>query len=445
MRLPCCLLLLGATSQALAQAPRLEFRDIREFRGAAITTRPPSGDVPIVREPQATPGNARAAAPDASLGPAIARLGLDAQALLDATMLPVDALVPSGSPLVEFQMGDYAFRMAIVERMTDSGLDAVHYTLVDPLGGDYARMTISRSGPEIVGTVVLDREEYRILPEADGYQLVHPVTLFRGEFRRARSPDLETRSGRLEARHLQQAWVAERRPERFQTTPDGKLQMVVVAEADPAGLGRIDILAAMRIGDDGKSVADSERLASLVAAYMNDLAHLTLVDAPVAVRIDDHELDPLYDGTETEAEIEFTQLIDGIAVDEASSIELDGRGVVREIVSVLSQPVAGQERRNALDTDRAEALGRAAVIERYAIDWPLPLEASELFYLFSANDGNLELHWRVTFGDPACPLTHRAEVHAVTGEVTDTNESRRRSSLVASPATREATASTCRR
>jgi hypothetical protein len=112
---------------------------------------------------------------------------------------------------------------------------------------------------------------------------------------------------------------------------------------------------------------------------------------------------------------------------------------------VLSQPVAGQERRNALDADRAEALGRAAVIERYAIDWPLPLEASELFYLFSANDGNLELHWRVTFGDPACPLTHRAEVHAVTGEVTDTNESRRRSSLVASPATREATASTCRR
>jgi hypothetical protein len=92
---------------------------------------------------------------------------------------------------------------------------------------------------------------------------------------------------------------------------------------------------------------------------------------------------------------------------------------------------------------RAETLARSAVTERYAVDWPLPLQVSELFYDFESNEGNLEPIWRMTFGDTACPLTHRAEVHALTGEVRDTGQSRRTSPV--GPYNPEADRSICRR
>jgi hypothetical protein len=269
-----------------------------------------------------------------------------------------------------------------------------------------------------VGTVFLDDEEYRILPAADGRQLVHPVTRYRGEFRRSQVPDLETRSGRLEARHLQQAWVAERRPGRFSTEADGRLSTF---RADPTGqsnLGTIDIHGAMRPGADGKPDADVARLEELVAAFINDIPHITLIDEPIAVTIDDHDLGPVYEGVATSADIEFRQVIDGVPVDDDSFLEVDGNGSVTQFGSELMRPAVAERGGGAvLSADQAESLARAAVLDRFAADWPLQLQERELVYEYTDDYEGLYRLWRVRFDSASCPVAYGVEINARSGEI----------------------------
>lgn len=423
MRLICILLSLGAVSPAIAQTTTLEFRDIREIRSSAIATRAPFGPRPIVTEPQSDPGTGRGAGQDASLGPAISRLGLDAQALLDAATVPVGVVVAAGSPLVEFGMGDLAFGMAIVERVVDPDFDAVHYALVDPLSEDYARLTVALNGPEIVGTVFLDRKEYRILPAADGRQLVHPVTRYRGEFRSSQGPRLETRAGRLEARHLQQAWAAERRPEVLSTEPDGRLRQVRVGADGASNLGLIDIHGAMRLDADGKPDADVARLAELVAEFINDIRHITLIDEPIAVRIVSHEIGPLYEGVAASGWIRFAQVIDGVPVDDESSLDIDRGGNVTRITSDLMRPAVAERGGGTLLTgDQAESRARAAVLDRFAVDWPLQLRDRELLYEYGEGYESLFRLWRLSFSSESCRADYRVEINALSGEIVNASQ-----------------------
>src|SRR5690606_26399382 len=147
-------------------------------------------------------------------------------------------------------------------------------TLVEPGTRNYARLTVSRSGPEIVGTVFLDGGEYRILPTSGGRQLVFPVRLDRGDFRRVRPPDLGTRAGLLEARHLQIAWYADRQPARFNTRDTGILHNYVSGRAGQGpALGRIDVTRALRTAADGTSTADPSALAAAIESFLDSIRH----------------------------------------------------------------------------------------------------------------------------------------------------------------------------
>lgn len=411
--LPACVLL-GLAPPALTQVPQVEFRNVRDIRSSPIATRPAVGSPPIVREQQSSPGSARRPT-DPSLGPPIARLGLDSRGLLAATEIPVGETLQSGSPLVEFAIGNYFLRMAIVERVVDRNFDAVHYTLVDPDSADYARLTIAAGGTEITGTLFRDREEYRILPETDAHQLVHPVVRYRGEFRRAGGPDLETRAGRLEARHLQMAWVAERRPLQFRTTTDGRLSSF---ESGPGGvpvLGRIDIFAAMQPAPDGKSATDAMRLSAAVVDFLDDIRHLTLLDDSVQLTTGASDLNGIFEGRANQAELVFEQLIDGISTVSVGRVLIDRTGNVLNFSGTLRHPSTAERGRNLISQQEAEATALDAFRERIGVDLALDVHSSELHYVPSAD--NLNLVWRTILRLNGCNQGFIVDVRALTGNV----------------------------
>ena len=408
--------LLVTTESPLAQVPQLEFRDFREMRGSPIATRPAVGSPPIVREQQTSPGTARRQF-DSSLGPPIARIGLDAQGLLAATEMPVGQMLQSGSPLVEFEIGDYFLRMAIVERVVDQNFDALHYTLVDPNSPDYARLTITGNGTELVGTVFRDREEYRILPEADGHQLVHPVIRFRGQFRRASGPELETRAGRLEARHLQMAWFAERRPERFQTAADGRLSNFRSGPTGNPALGRIDIFAAMQADANGRIATDAIRLSAAVEDFLDDIRHITLLDDPVQVNTGMSDLNGIFEGRASVANLVFTQHIDGVPVGGNSRVEIDRTGDVHEFIGTLIDRSTAERGRNTISEQLAESTSLDAFRKQIGVDLPLEVRRSELRYAPSDDATRQILIWRIVLGSSRCRPEFRVDVRALTGDI----------------------------
>lgn len=420
-RVGCLALIVAVAQPASAQRPALEFRDIAAIRGAGIATRTPVGLPPVVREPQSRPTGS--ASPDPSLGAPVARLALDAGGWLAAAALPVGEVVGAGSPLIELELADHVFAMAVIERVMDVAFEAAHYTLVSPGSRDYARITVSRVGPEVVGTVFLGGSEYRILPAEDGHQLVFPVVLHGGEFRRERPPPLDTRSERLEARHLQLAWFSEHRPEAFRTEPDGRLELYRAAAARGGSLGRIDISRAMQVDAAGNVTADFERLAEAVALFLNDTRHRTLIDAPVQVIIETADLRKLYEGSAARTQIRFQQAIDGVPVDDDNYVEIDSTGNVLVLSSDLMQP-SNAERKggNLLTADEAESIARAAVIERHAVDWPLQARERELIYEYADEFTRLALLWKVVLGNSACELRYDVYVGASSGEIADLDE-----------------------
>ena len=402
---------------AEAQRTELEFRDIGEILDKPVPMRPAVASPPVVREPQAQPGTAGGQRDlDPSLEAPVARLALDARGLLAVTAVEVGAVTPAASPIVEFAFADYTLRMAVVENVRDPDFDAVHYTLVDPASAGRARLTIARNGPEVVGTILQGTEEFRILPLTDGYQLVHRVVLHRGEFRRARGPELESRAGQLEARHLQMAWLAERRPHEFHTDPDGRLSDFE-GDGDPA-LGGVDIFAAM-VSGDGELVVDVERLAREIEAFLNDIQHLTLIDHRVRVLIlpEDSELGQLYDDVDHQATITFRQIIDGVAVADDSYIEINRTGEVMELNANLVRSAGVEQRGESIGDRDAQAAGLAAIRDRYAVDSPLEISESELLYEPGNDDEPTRLVWHFAFRSDVCAVMFRVQVQALSGEV----------------------------
>jgi hypothetical protein len=409
--------LLATAQVAEAQRTELEFRDIGEILGKPVPMRAAVVSPPVVREPQSIPGTVGEQRDlDPSLEAPVARLALDARGLLAVTAVEVGAVTPAASPIVEFAFGNFALYMAVVETVRDPDFDAVHYTLVDPDSADRARLTIARNGPEIVGTVTQGGEEFRILPLTEGYQLVHRVVLHRGEFRRARGPELGSRAGQLEARHLQMAWLAERRPHEFHTNPDGRLSEFE-GNNDPA-LGGVDIFAAMVSGDGGL-VVNVERLEREIESFLDDIQHLTLIDHPVRVQIlpDDSELGQLYDDLDHHTTITFRQIIDGVATADDSYIEIDRTGQVMELNADLVRSAGVERSGQAIGERDAQAAGLAAIRDLYAVDSPLEISESELLYE-SGNDGESpRLVWHFAFRSDRCAVMFRVEIRAISGEV----------------------------
>ena len=85
---------------------------------------------------------------------------------------------------------------------------------------------------------------------------------YSGEFRRNIPPNLDTRSGLLEARHLQMTWSAENQPDDFETLSDGRLRLFDEPRSGGGPyLGRIDFWPAVGRRPDGTLTTDLEILA----------------------------------------------------------------------------------------------------------------------------------------------------------------------------------------
>jgi hypothetical protein len=413
-------LLVCASAAVPAQDLKFAISDVREAFDTPIPTRRALGSPPVVREPQQLfAPDLAPAPPDPSLGRPIARLGLDSEGLLNVGFIPAGEPLVPGSPLVEFEMGNLEFTMALIEPTLDVDFDAMHYTLVAPGTRNYARFTVSRSGPEIIGTVLLDGDEYRILPTGDRRQIVYPVRLYAGEFRRSRAPDLDTRAGLLEARHLQIAWYADRQPPIFMTRETGILHSYVGgARGRGPKIGQIDVNRAMRVANDGTATADPAAIAEAVELFLNGISHLTLINDPIRVAVTEARLESFYSGVTDLGRVLVRQLIDGSPVASDLRIEFDRGGNVYALSGVLLRDQMAERPVSApLDEDEAIAIALTAAAEEYGVDWEVTAEAV-LVYDFESVVSSARLVWDVELHSKSiCFLAYAVQLRADTGEV----------------------------
>lgn len=445
-RLAAATILVACLSDPLpAQALKFSIRDVRTALDKPIPTRRPLGSPPVVREPQQLFASGPAPiSPDPSLDLPLARLGLDAEGLLNVGDVPPGVPLVPGSPLVEFAMGGMHFSMALIEPVLDADFDAMHYTLVAPGTRNHARFTVSRSGPEIVGTVFLDGAEYRILPASDGRQLVFPVRLYTGEFRRMRPPDLGTRAGMLEARHLQIAWYADRQPPTFHTRDTGILHAYGSGRhGQGPPLGRIDVDRALRVTADGTMTADPSALATAVESFLNAIGHLTLINDPIRVAVSEARLERYFGGLENSGHIIVRQLIDGTPITQNLRIDLDREGDVFGFSGVLLRDeMAERPAGPPLTEAEVVAAALAAAADKYGVDWKLTPNA-KLIYDFESVVSSARLVWDVELRSrTGCFLDYRVQLRADTGEVVKNDERQTILPIVSVP--REAWFSDCR-
>lgn len=398
-----------ATGTASAQVREFRFVDIDAFDRDALDLRSYPGDPPLVRAPSTMAGVGAGPNPDDTLGRPIARLELDAEALLEAAIAPLERGRETDAVLLEFRLGNQPIRMAVVEINADTSFDAVHYTLVDPNSNDYGRLTVSRIGPDVVGSFFVDLDELRLLPDADGSQLVYPVVRRAGEFRREAMPDLDTRAGHLEARHLQLAWAASNQPwSSFGTHADGRLSRY----GGEVSLGVLAWWDGVDIDNAGTISTNPERLAYEIGRFFDSTRHLLMLNERIDVRVDGAELELLARGAAPTASVAFIQLIDNIPVDQDLAVSINqGGGVLSYAGAPI--PLANVARNDGTWITRELALRLAedTVRFRWQPQWEIRLDEAELVYVVHGGT-SADPVWRIDF-ETDCRLFYRVEIDPI--------------------------------
>ena len=143
-----------ATQTTSAQGRLFDFFDLLEIDRAELLTHEVVTDPPVVREDEVfLPRSSAPPSPDQSLARPVSQLGLDAAGWRRVPGTAFATRSGVSVPLVELSIAGNRMRLAVVEQKTDRDFDAIHYTLLSTHSDDYARLTVSRSGPEIVGDV----------------------------------------------------------------------------------------------------------------------------------------------------------------------------------------------------------------------------------------------------------------------------------------------------
>ena len=427
-------LLLGLTaSSALAQTGLFELLDLHridrsELAGEFIETDPPLvHDSEILFEPDLAP-----TPPDASLDRAVSQIALDPEGFRAIPVVQASAVLEVDLPTVTLEVAGRRRAMAVAEIKRDHDFDATHFTLLATASSDYARFTVSDSGPEVVGTIFLGDDEYRILPGVDRYQIVYPVVAHRGAWRRERPADLDARAGWLEARHLQVGWVADRQPARFRTANDGRPNTY----AEGPSLGKLNFWSALSFDAAGSGSLDAGLLAIEAETFLNRLSHFTWVGEAVYVRID--EIDA-YDLTTIGNEgltISGVQLINGVPTTEALSLQVSPSTDVLQFRGNLARrdmapPYDGER----ILIDEARLTSAIALRDTYGLEATEDIGSEALIYRFinasqpaATGDGSLavgppgdrlELVWRIE-RQAECGLEFLITIDAISGVALDT-------------------------
>jgi hypothetical protein len=405
-------------SPALAQIPALGFQDIRLIDPAEIEILDPVRVPPFVRAPEARllPTEAPPS-PDPSLARPVSQLALDKSALLEVPA-PRGTSLPGTAALVEFTLAGNTVRMFVIEGRPDADFDALHMTLLAIDSEDYARLTVSRSGPEVIGTVVIDDDWYRILPDDfdPEYQLVYPLGVRESSvWERETPPDLETRAGQLEARHLQMGWVAETRPDSFETFVDGRPE----SYRGPS-LGVLSFWDSLSFDAAGNGSVDADLLRQEVERFLTEMQRFTWVYDRIEV-----ELEPRFETDQIELlqngfSLQLTQLINDIPLSRPLRLKMLPTGDVVEYAGVLMPHERGGIYGGArIPQEEARAASELALQAAHGLESTGEFLEELLFYNVVA-ETELEPIWRMTLR-ARCGIVFNVDIDAISGEPRDVN------------------------
>ncbi|HUF72494.1 MAG TPA: hypothetical protein VMR74_06310 [Gammaproteobacteria bacterium] len=397
---------------AEAQTGAFGFHDIGLIDTSEIRIVDAPRAPPIFREPEVRLDAEDAPpSPDPSLGRAEAQLALDSSAWLEQPV-PRGASQPTAAPLIEFTLIGHPIRMLAIEGRSDPDFDAFHITLLATASDDYARLTVSRSGPEIAGSVNVGNRWYRILPDDFDaeYQLVYPIGVRDSPWQRETPADLGTRAGQLEARHLQMAWVAETQPDVFATFSDGRPQ-----EYRGPSLGVLDFWDSMSFDPAGAGTVDESLLTQEATRFLTEAHRFTWVYDRIEVELEPRFAIDLNAMTANGFAIELRQLINGIPISRSLRLAIDPTGEVVEYAGTLMpHAFGGPYGGSRITQEEARATGQAALRNRHGIETTgEPLE-EQLFYNVIL-DTELELIWRMTL-EAKCGMVVTVDVDGITGE-----------------------------
>jgi hypothetical protein len=366
----------------------------------------------LLLDPESAP-----ASPDPTLARPRSQLNLIASALND---IPVarGMMPPDRAHLVELRIAGQWLRMHAIEARSDPDFDAVHLTLLAPFSDDYARLTVSRGGSEVVGTVILDDLRYRILPDDFNpeFQLVYPVAPRGGGWTRENPPDLNSRSGLLEARHLQMAWVAENQPRVFLTYADGRPRDY----ADGPSLGILNFWDAVEFDPAGNGSVDAAILGQEIERYLTEAQRFTWVYERIEVALVPRFETDMTALSSNGIGIEMHQLINSIPISRPLRLEIGPTGEVVKFSGTLMRTDMAETNYGAriLQSEAREA-SKQVLQSQHGIESNDEFLAEELLYNV-ASDTELDLIWRMSLRAD-CGLTFLIEIDGITGEVRGIN------------------------
>jgi len=400
-------------SPALAQAQILEFLDIRGIDRSKIEIQRTDPDTPIVREPEiAIAEESAPPAPDPWRARPVAQLGLDATGLRSVPA-PLGAGVPRRASLIEFTLAGKAIRMLVIEARTDRDFDAVHMTLLSPGSDGFARVTASRSSPEVIATVFVDDNWYRILPDDlnEEFQLVYPLTVQEKTWLRDTPPNLETRAGELEARHLQMVWAAQTQPDNFATFADGRPQMY-----SGSGLGVLDFWDSLSFDAAGNGTVDESILEQEAERFLTGAQHFTWVFEGIDVELEPPEVSDVNSTSSEGFDIELFQLIHEIPISRSLKLSMSPTGeVVGFSGTLLRSEMAGPFAGSRILQSEARAASQAALLVEHGIETSDEFLEETLFYNVVSNT-ELDLIWRMSLRAD-CGMVFNVDVDGITGQV----------------------------
>jgi hypothetical protein len=248
------------------------------------------------------------------------------------------------------------------------------------------------------------------------FQLVYAVAPRAGGWTRENAPDLETRSGLLEARHLQMAWVADNQPRVFLTYADGRLRDY----ADGPNLGVLNFWDAVAFDPAGNGSVDADILKTETERYLTEAQRITWVYERVEVQLEPPFETDMVKLTSNGIGIGLHQLINGIPISRPLTLEIGPTGEVMKFSGTLMRTEMAETNYGArIVQQEARDASAQALLSRHGIESNGEFVKEELLYNV-VSDTELDLIYRMSLLAD-CGMTFVFEIDAITGEVRTIN------------------------
>ena len=301
--------------------------------------------------------------------------------------------------------------LVIVDEVFDPSFEAYHIAAIELGSSDgYARFTVSPGDGVVVGTLYRNGSISRIVPTEDGVgQLMYPIS--RATVRAERN-DLKVvkrpgRAGKLEARHVQMARIAEIQPRRFHGLDSGPLS--AISDGDIERLDLEKVLIAPSSPDERFGI-DLAKLHEELSAALDRMRPLTMLDEHVSLQIEYATV-----GTMNEPGkllVRFNQLIDGVPVEPGGNVSIDpSTGVLRSYTGLLMPLSAALDRSAWLPQESAFEFAKYNLASELGKTSAPVIYESSLRY--ARKDEEIEPYW--LFVVEADQESYYVRVNAITG------------------------------